>query len=69
MKRIVTTALLAGAFWVLPNPTPAGAETLQNCVDEAVASCDDEFGGDNFRTISVRGWCYMIRTGLCKVFD
>ncbi len=70
MKKLFTMAGLLGVLWVLPKPTTASAEVLQGkCIDEAVLSCDNDFsGGDRF-TISIRGWCYMIRAGICKVQD
>jgi hypothetical protein len=66
MKRLITMAGLLGVLWVLPNPTTASAETTAGkCVDEAVASCDDDFSGGDRYTIAIRGWCYIIRTGIC----
>lgn len=67
MKRLLTIAGLLGVLWVFPNPTTATAETTTDrCLDEAIRSCDDEFGGDDRFTIAIRGWCYIIRTGICK---
>lgn len=67
MKRLITMAGLLGALWVFPNPTTATAATAAyGCLDEAIQSCDDEFGGNDRFTIAIRGWCYIIRTGICK---
>jgi hypothetical protein len=37
--------------------------------DQAVADCDARFPvGDRFAT-SIRGWCYMIQTGMCAAME
>ena len=62
MKKFILAATLAlGAL--LGTPRAARAD----CVIEAVDSCDRDFGGNsNYYTISIRGWCYIVRTGICK---
>ncbi|HEX8850395.1 MAG TPA: hypothetical protein VF761_12740 [Gemmatimonadaceae bacterium] len=63
-KTILAGALSLGAL--LGTARPAQAD----CLSEAVTSCDNDFGGNsNYFTVSIRGWCYMIRTGLCAVLD
>lgn len=70
MKRLLTTVTLAGMVAMLPHPTPADAVTVEkSCVDEAIESCDEDFAGNDWRTIAIRGWCYMIRTGWCELLD
>lgn len=61
MRRLTLATLLAlGA--VTGTPAPARAD----CVIDAVNSCDADFGGSsNYYTIAIRGWCYIIRTGMC----
>jgi hypothetical protein len=61
MKRTLLAAVLAlGA--ILASPRPARAD----CLIESVASCNEDFGGSsNYYTIAIRGWCYMIRAGIC----
>ena len=62
MKRIILASALAlGA--ILGTPRQARAD----CLIDAVASCDEDFGtaNSNYYTISIRGWCYLIRAGLC----
>lgn len=69
MKRLITTALLAGGLALLPNPQPADAQSSAQCLREAIESCDRDFpGGDKF-TAAIRGWCYMIRYAMCMVLD
>ena len=70
MKRLVVAVLLAGGIAMLPNPTPADAQNgkLQSCLDGAIASCDDDFDGNSIYVISARGYCYMIRTGICLLY-
>ena len=67
MKRLIVAMLAAGAIGMFPNPSPADAQStkLVKCMNEAVASCDEDFKGDGWRMTSIRGWCYMIRTGMC----
>lgn len=70
MKRLVTTALLAGTIAMLPHPTPADARSVvKQCVEEAIESCDEDFPGNWPHQVAIRGWCYMIRTAMCEVFD
>ena len=61
MKRALFVAVLAlGA--ILGSPRAARAD----CLIDSVASCNDDFGGNsNYYTIAIRGWCYMIRGGIC----
>lgn len=61
MKRTLLVAVLAlGA--ILGSPRPARAD----CLIDSVASCNDDFGGNsNYYTIAIRGWCYIIRGGIC----
>ena len=63
-KTILAGALaLAG---ILGTARPAHAD----CLSESVASCDSDFGGaNNYYTIAIRGWCYIIRSGMCAAMD
>jgi hypothetical protein len=59
-KTILAGALALGA--ILGSPRPAHAD----CLIEAVDSCNADFGGaGNYYTVAIRGWCYMIRSGIC----
>ena len=71
MKRLVVAALLAGGIAMLPNPTPADAQKgkLDTCLHEAIESCDEDFDGNSIWVIAARGYCYIIRTGMCYLFD
>lgn len=61
-KTLLAGTLALGAL--LGSPRTARAD----CLIEAVESCDRDFGGNsNYYTISIRGWCYMIRSGICGV--
>lgn len=63
-KTILAGALALGA--ILGSARPARAD----CLSEAVASCNDDFGGaNNYYLIAIRGWCYMIRAGMCSAMD
>ena len=72
MKQLIASALLAGTVAMLPNPTPADArekDKLAKCLAEAVTACDEDFTGDEIYVIAARGYCYMIRTGMCYALD
>lgn len=70
MRKLILSALAAGAVGLLPNPTPADAQdtSLLECTKEAIASCDEDFKGDSIYMAAARGYCYMIRTGICKIY-
>lgn len=38
-------------------PAPAAARDYQACLD----GCAGEFSGSNVYTVSMRGWCYILR--------
>ncbi len=63
MKRTIY-ALVAGLALV-GRPTPARATNVIKCMIEAVAECDARFPPGDYRNASIRGWCYMITTGIC----
>ena len=71
MKTFIMSAVLAGVVALLPNPRPADAaeDRLGKCLLEAVRSCDKDFAGYEPYTIAARGYCYMIRTGMCYAMD
>lgn len=72
MKQLIASALLAGTVAMLPHPTPADArekDKLATCLAEAIAECDEDFNGDEIYVIAARGYCYMIRTGMCYALD
>lgn len=69
MKRLFATLSLLGALGILPAPVPADAASKTSCLNESIDSCNADFGGGSDRSISIRGWCYMIRWGWCSWFD
>ncbi len=72
MKRLVTALVLAGLSSMLPNPEPADAQRdgrTTKCMIEAVGSCDGDFEGRDIYMTAARGYCYMIRTAMCRIFD
>lgn len=63
-KTILAGALSLGAL--LGTARPAHAD----CLIDAVESCNADFGGNsNYFTTSIRGWCYIIRSGMCAALD
>jgi hypothetical protein len=70
MKRLLTGLLVAGAVGMLPHPVPADAQTSWvKCVNQSVESCNRDFAGDSWYAMSVRGYCYAIRSSICKAVD
>ena len=70
MTRFITAALFAGAISMLPNPQPADAKSkVTSCLNEAIGSCDEDFQGSSFYIVSIRGYCYAIRAGMCYALD
>ncbi len=68
MRKLILTTTLVGALGALPAPTPADAATARDCLVSAWHSCDKDFPSSNSeRVIAIRGWCYLIRWGLCKI--
>jgi len=63
MKKAIYT--LAAAAALVGRPAPAVAEPFWKCMIEAVQECDKQFPPNDYYTISIRGWCYMITTGIC----
>ena len=70
MKLLITSAVVAGMVALLPNPRPADAEEkFDKCLFEAIASCDRDFKGWDPYSTAARGYCYIIRTGMCYAMD
>jgi hypothetical protein len=72
MKQLIASALLGCTVAMLSHPTPADArekDKLTTCLTEAIAECDEDFSGDEIYVIAARGYCYMIRTGMCYALD
>lgn len=71
MKRLIMAVLLAGFMVLAPAPQPADAQAtdLQRCLRGAIHTCDEDFDPDSEILVAVRGWCYMIRGGICMVLD
>ena len=69
MKKLLVALLLAGALGGMSRPVPADAAVLDECLNESIRSCDEDFPGSSEQMTSVRGWCYMIRWGMCAWFD
>jgi hypothetical protein len=63
MKRVIF--VLATGLALVGRPEPAVARNVIRCMLEAVAECDERFPPTDYRNISIRGWCYMIGTGIC----
>lgn len=63
MKR--TIYALVSALALLGSAPPARAESFWKCMIQAVRDCDAQFPPGDYRNASIRGWCYMIQTGIC----
>jgi hypothetical protein len=64
MKRTIFALVLA--LTLAGGATPATAKTVVQCVIEAVRDCDARFPPSDRWLVAIRGWCYMISTGMCK---
>jgi len=69
MKKFMLMLTLVGSLGLLPTPEPADATVVDSCVNEAIASCNEDFPSASDRLVGIRGWCYMIRWYWCEVFD
>ena len=72
MKQLIASVLLAGTVAMLPNPSPADAredDKLVKCLAEAITECDRDFDGNEIYVVAARGYCYMIRTGMCYALE
>jgi hypothetical protein len=63
MKRAIF--VLAAGLALVGRPAPAMAKNVIRCMLEAVEECDARFPPGDYRNIAIRGWCYMISTGIC----
>ncbi len=64
MKRTIFGVLFG--FALIPALAPPAKA---DCLREAIDSCNTDFPpSDKFGT-AIRGWCYLIRTGMCKALD
>jgi hypothetical protein len=62
-RLILASALALSTAATLPAPAQA------ECLAEAVASCNADFPGTTNQIIGIRGWCMLIRSGICGIFD
>ena len=63
MKRTIFALVMGLAL--VGRPTPAQARNVIRCMLEAVSDCDTRFPPGDYRNVAIRGWCYMIGTGIC----
>jgi hypothetical protein len=68
MKRLVFAGLLAGTLGMFPNPRPADAWHTVACMLGSIDSCDRDFPTRDVYLAAARGYCYMIRTAICRIF-
>lgn len=59
-KLMLSTLLAAGVFAGSPRAARA------DCLIDAVNSCNEDIGNNQKELIAIRGWCYLIRAGLCQ---
>ena len=63
MKKAILTLVLGLAL--LGRPAPARAENVMRCMLQAISDCDASFPNTEYHLVAIRGWCYMIATGIC----
>ncbi len=64
MRTLILASALALSGAALA-PAPAHAD----CLKDAIASCDKDFPPSSKELIAIRGWCYIIRGGMCALTD
>lgn len=68
MRKLILAMATVGALGMAPAPVPADAATEGDCLLESYYSCSSEFpSSDTDKLIAIRGWCYLIRWGLCAL--
>lgn len=67
MKRLLLASMLVGSLGALPSSRPADAAAV-DCLVGSVNECNADFSPDSEYLIAIRGWCYIIRIGLCWLF-
>ena len=69
MRKLILTMATVGALGMAPAPVPADAATAGDCLLDSYYSCSSEFSASTSENlIAIRGWCYLIRWGICLVF-
>ncbi len=69
MKKLILTMATVGALGMAPAPVPADAATAGDCLLDAYYSCSAESSASTSEyLIAIRGWCYLIRWGICSWF-
>lgn len=74
MNRLVLPAAVLALGLAQPQSSVAATQTsegdrLYKCVTEAIDSCDKDFSGRDPYSTAIRGWCYVIRSGICYAID
>ncbi len=64
MKKLFFS--LVAALALVGRPTPATATGVTQCMIEAVRECDERFPPSSYYLVAIRGWCYLISTGICS---
>jgi hypothetical protein len=62
-KLILTAAIVSGSLLGAPR------ESRADCLLEAVESCNGDFPPSAKELVAIRGWCYLIRAGICAASD
>jgi hypothetical protein len=53
---------------MVPNPKPADAWHTVRCMLESVPRCNRDFPAKDIYLTAARGYCYTIRTAICRFF-
>ena len=62
-KLILASALALSAATAVPAPARG------DCINESIGSCKSDFPGLTEQIVGIRGWCYLIRSAWCVLFD
>lgn len=60
-KLFLSAALASGAL------LGTAREARADCAIEAVESCNGDFPPSSKELVAIRGWCYLIRAGMCGI--
>lgn len=66
-RRWVRGLVFGWSMALLLAGTPAVARA--SCLSDAISSCNADFPSLSHYLAGIRGWCYMIRWGMCKALD
>lgn len=65
----LAAALLGTASPALAEDDPELMHQTIKCMGAAIKECDADFPVSDYYSVAIRGWCYLIRTGICLAME